>query len=201
MTEGSTFGTPLRSGRPLQSPSSSTFRAMAPALSTSRRRPSSSIRPDDATPTRFPTTNRRLQSGVRLGDVLVDLAGHEARQAARRAAATSASASVAPAAVAMATARSAIASQSCVWSVIVVGPPWSGGAGHLSTPTCTSRNRAPETAWPMWPSLAGLALAAVRGAEHTHSRYRAGSRRAGRWRRRCGRSRRVRSGTGPRSCL
>ena len=48
------------SGRPAQSGSSSTLRAIAAACSARRRRPSSSSRPLEATPIRLPDTNRRL---------------------------------------------------------------------------------------------------------------------------------------------
>src|SRR5947207_3361130 len=48
------------SGRPAQSSSSATLRAIAAAFDASRRSPSSSTRPLDATPIRRPATNRRL---------------------------------------------------------------------------------------------------------------------------------------------
>ena len=50
------------SGRPAQSSSSALFRAIATAVSASRRRPSSSSRFDDATPTRFPIATRRFNA-------------------------------------------------------------------------------------------------------------------------------------------
>ena len=55
-----TGSTVVGSGRPAQSSSSSTTPAIAVACSARRRRPSESVRPDEATPTRLPTTTRRL---------------------------------------------------------------------------------------------------------------------------------------------
>ena len=194
MTEGSTFGMPLRSGRPPQSPSSSTFRAMAPALSTSRRRPR---RRRGRTTPRRPASRPRTQVAVRvrLGHVLVDLAVREARQArvggrderlgfgraGGRGHRDGALGDRQPVLV--------------VWSVIVVVPleRRRGSLEHadLHVAEPCPRDRVADVA-----DLAGLALPAVRRAEHTHSRYRSRLPSRGRWRRWCGRSRRVRSGTG-----
>ena len=84
------------SGRPPQSSSSAELRAIAPAVSASRRSPSSSTRLLDATPTRRPTTNRRLISAfVSATFWWISLLANRVSRASS--AATSASASVAPA--------------------------------------------------------------------------------------------------------
>ena len=113
-------------------------------------------------------TKRRLQSAfVSATFWWISLFANRVRRAS--AAATSASASVAPAAVAIATARSAIASQSCVWSVIVVVPleRRRGSLEHadLHVAEPCPRDRVADVA-----DLAGLALAAVRRAEHPVAR-------------------------------
>ena len=150
-------------GRPAQSSSSSTFAAIAAARSTRAPTPSSSTRPDDATPTRRPLTNRRLTNASALATFwwISELAN---RVSADSPATTSASASPAPAASAAWMTCSASRSASSG------SPPMPCSRAHPITPTRTLRNRPPETPWPDVARLPGLALAAVRRAPHPPAR-------------------------------
>ena len=98
------------SGRPPQSWSSATLRAIAPAFDASRRSPSSSIRPLDATPIRRPATNRRLTlTFVSATFWWISLLAK--RVSAESSATTRTSASVAPSSAAWARTCSASGSQ------------------------------------------------------------------------------------------
>ena len=139
------------SGRPAQSSSSSTLAVMAAARSTSARIPSGSTRPVLATPTRRPSTNRRLTKTSLLATFWwISLLAN--RVSAASPATTRASASPAPAACGLpddllreAERRLGVAADRVP-------------AAHATTPTRTLRNRAPETPWPTWPAWPGSPL-------------------------------------------
>src|SRR6185369_5616725 len=149
------------SGRPPQSSSSAEFRAIAVAVSASRRSPSSSSRFELATPTRFPIATRRLRPPfVSATFWWISLLAKRVSWA--RSADTSASASVAPASVASRTARSATASGSS-GSAVTVGSPLADTDLDVAEPG--ARAGMTDVA-----ALARLALAAVRRAEHPEAR-------------------------------
>ena len=142
-----------RAGRP--SPRAPRRPGRSPAaLAASRRSPSSSVRPDEATPTRLPTTKRRFTVTFRLGHVLVDLAvreagqrgvlGHDQRLALGRA-------------LALGVGEHALGERQGVAGPVVVHRR-ARRPHHLPTPTWTSRNRAPGTAWPTCPVWPGSPL-------------------------------------------
>ena len=118
--------------------------------------PSASVRPDDATPTRLPITTRRLIVALVSATFWwIWLFANRVR--AESSVITSASASVTPSRIAAARTSSASVSASCARSSFIErGCALAAGRVryHLPTPTWTSRNRAPGTAWPtcpVWP--------------------------------------------------
>src|ERR687891_2296280 len=131
---------------------------MAPAFSASRRSPSSSVRPDEATPTRFPTTKRRLTvTLVSATFWWIWLFANRVRDASS--ARTSASASVAPSASAKANARAARSSASRARSSFTARSPFAHAYLHVAE--ARAGHGVADVA-----GLTGLALAAVRRAEH-----------------------------------
>jgi len=131
---------------------------MAPAFAASRRSPSSSVLPDDATPTRLPTTNRRLTvTFVSATFWWIWLFANLVSDASS--ASTRASASVAPSASACRRARSARSSASRARSSFTGRLPLAHA--DLDVPEACSGDSVTDVA-----GLAGLALAAVRCPEH-----------------------------------
>src|SRR5687768_2191954 len=146
------------SGSPPQSSSSSTTRAIEAALAASRRIPSSSVRPEDATPTRFPTTNRRLIATF-VSATFWWIWLFAKRVSAASSAMTSASDSDAPSRSAAARTRSARASASRARSSFMDGLPLADT--DLDVAEARSRHGMPDMS-----RLAGLALPAIWRAEH-----------------------------------
>jgi hypothetical protein len=140
---GKSGTSPSGAGRPLQSGSSSTCAAIAPACSARRRRPSSSIRSLEATPTRLPLTKRRLiATFVSATFWWISLFAN--RVSAESSAMRSTSASVAPACSASCRTRSAKPIPA-VGSAVIEVTTASPRPHHLPTPTRTSLNLAPDT--------------------------------------------------------
>src|SRR5689334_22984587 len=140
---------------------------MAVAFSASRRRPSTSVRPDDATPTRLPTTTRRFTTTF-VSATFWWISLFAKRVSAESSAMTSASASVTPSRIACARAASASARASAARSSFIAGveidrtmPPSPFADSDLDVAEPGARHGMADMA-----GLARLALAAVRRAEH-----------------------------------
>ena len=152
-------------------PSSSTFRAMAPASRRAaagpRRRSGPTRPPRPASRPRNAGCSRR-SSRRRSGGSRCSRSASGARRRPRRAPRLRSRRR----AVAAATARSAIASESGVWSVIVVGPP--GAAARVTCRRRPARRGTvpPSTAWPTWPTWPGSPLPQFGVPEHQVARGR-----------------------------
>ena len=140
-------------GRPPQSSSSSTTRAMAIALSASRRRPSAIGPAGRGDPDPLADDDAQVDRDVRLGHVLVDLAVGEPGQ--RRVLGRDQRLGLGDAVAHRERQRGLGQGERVAASIVVhrLAPAY-----HLPTPTWTSRNRAPGTAWPTWPVWPGSPL-------------------------------------------
>ena len=137
--------------------------AIAAARSTSAPMPSSSTRPDDATPTRRPLHEPEVDEGLGAGDVLVDLGVREPRQG--RLAGDDQGLGLARAGLLRGLDDPLREPQ----RLLGIAPDAVLGA-HPITPTRTLRNRAARDAVADVAGLARLALAAVRRAPHPPAR-------------------------------
>src|SRR2546426_8533848 len=136
---------------------------MAPARSATSRKPSSSIRPVDATPIRLPIATRRLRWTL-VSSTFWWISLFANRVSGASSAVTRASASVAPAAIARPTARSAIASHSCLPSALTSRTSLLENS-HLDVAEPCAGDRVADVA-----GLERLALAAVGRAQHPVAR-------------------------------
>ena len=122
------------------------------AWSARRRRPSGSVRLVDATPTRLPMTTRRLIA------TLVSATFWWISLLAKRVRAESSAGDEGLGlgdAIARREREGGLGQGERVATPIVVHRL---ASYHLPTPTWTSRNRAPDTAWPTWPVWPGSPL-------------------------------------------